>query len=76
MYAVIALWFAMTTRNVKRISELSPEAVKFLNDHPHLESVSYRVEFEGSRMTALLSLKDYHGSKKVWAGLMYRSDLA
>ncbi|RPI69555.1 MAG: hypothetical protein EHM43_01470 [Ignavibacteriae bacterium] len=60
------LWLASTTRDSERIFRVGSDAVSYLNNHPYAESVSYRVEFEGSRMTAMLSEKDYEGALAVW----------
>lgn len=60
------LWLAGITRDAAKILQIAIPAVKYLDDHPHVEFTAYRTEFEGSSLTAMLALKDYAGATKVW----------
>jgi len=42
------------------------EAADWLNAHPQFASVAYRVEFEGSRMSAFLIRKEYERAIALW----------
>lgn len=60
------LWLAGTIRDSRGILIVGRQAVEYLNAHPFAESIAYRVEFEGSRMTAMLAVGDFEGATAVW----------
>jgi hypothetical protein len=66
------LWFASTTRDTIGILRIGKQGTEFLDAHPFAESIAYRVEFEGSRMTTMLSTRDLDGATEVWEGIAPR----
>jgi len=60
------LWLASIQNEADKILKIGAEAIQFLNDNPQAESAVYRVEFEGSRLSAMIAKRDYHGAESVW----------
>ena len=65
----IALWHASRLDRPSDMVRIGTAAVRWLDAHPRMESIAHRVEFEGSRLSAYLMLKDFQGASKAWQTL-------
>ena len=65
----VQLWRASLTSRPHDMLAIGTQAIAWLNDHPEAHLLAYLLEFEGSRMSAMLMLKDSEGARKAWSSI-------
>lgn len=68
----VLLWQASMLNRPNDMLHIGTQAITWMNENPAAESVPYRVEFEGSRMSAALMLKDVEGARSAWHDIHHR----
>ncbi len=62
----VTLWLYSLQAQAIDMIRVGTEAASWLDDNPKYQSISHRVEFEGSRMSAYLILKRVDEAARVW----------
>lgn len=65
----VHLWRASLIGDAVEMNRLGREGVQYMNSHPFTESIQYRVEFEGSRLSAALICKNHAEAHRSWTDM-------
>jgi len=68
-YYRVHLWRASLLGNAKEMNRLGSEGANYMNAHPFTESIQYRVEFEGARLSAALICRDHAEAHRSWTDM-------